>query len=84
MLKIEIFEKPEPEKTPTLMLSIRVLPSGTFEVFACDGRGVRLPDSTLWKLFPSGRQECPDGISRSLGLHLDRVRGICHDTEKRP
>ena len=71
MLKIEIFEKPEPEKTPRLMLNTRVRVDGTFEVFACDLKGERLFESTLWKLLPNGRQKCGDGINDTLGLDLD-------------
>ena len=70
-IRIEIFPKPESDKTPTLMLNTRISPHGTFEVFACGRAGEKLPAGMLWSLRSNGRQECWSDINPKLGLDLD-------------
>lgn len=71
MLKIEIFDKPESDKTPTLILNTRVSSSGAFEVFACDESGAPLLNGRVWILRTTGQQQQPFHIRADLGLDLD-------------
>jgi len=75
-LKIEIFDKPEPEKPATLILNTRVTGDGAYEVFACDRSGKALSCGTLWTLHSNGGQIRWSGISRCLGLNLDDASRI--------
>ena len=77
MLRIEIFDKPESEKTPTLMLNTQVR-HGIYQVFACDEAGKPLTCGFLWSLYPSGRQEDHPDINPKLGLDLGDGGHIRH------